>query len=268
MSADYPVIRLARPDHFAELSKDQREGEIKQWCDEALAPVLATLDKGMNHAFGEDFGRVSDLTDIVPIAMARSTKRIVPFVVELRNIPFEQQRQILFYVVDRLPRFIGGALDATGNGAYLAEVAMQRYGSMRIAQVKLNSTFYLENFPPLKAAYEDGMIVGPRDAELLDDLALVKMIGGIPQIPPVRTIAAAGKTASSSSARRITRHGDYAVAQMLAYFATRANFAEYGYVPAAAGDPLDPDEQRFNEWAGRRAEEPDILFGDHKGRLW
>ena len=66
-------------------------------------------------------------------------KRRTPFVVELRNIPFRQQEQILFYIADRLPRFLGGAMDARGNGQYLAETARQRYGA-RIAQVMLSSS--------------------------------------------------------------------------------------------------------------------------------
>jgi phage FluMu gp28-like protein len=41
----------------------------------------------------------------------------------MRNVPFDQQRQVLFYVVDHLPNFMAGANDARGNGQWLAEVA-------------------------------------------------------------------------------------------------------------------------------------------------
>lgn len=87
---------------------------------------------------GEDFGRTGDLTVHVPLIQAQNLVRRVPFIVELRNVPFRQQEQIAFYLLDRLPRFTGGAFDARGNGQYLAEVAMQRYGASRIQQVMLS----------------------------------------------------------------------------------------------------------------------------------
>jgi phage FluMu gp28-like protein len=252
MSSEFPVFRLERPAAFAEQPKESREADIDAWCRETLEAPLKALDPALVHAFGEDFGRVGDLTVIAPIALARTTRREVPFVVELRNIPFEQQRQVLFFIADRLPRLLGGAMDATGNGAYLAEVAMQRYGALRIAQLKLNAGWYLENFPPLKAAFEDGMILFPADSELLNDLAMVRVIGGVPQIPPVRTSVAGGKK----------RHADFAVALVLAYFATRVHFAEYGYETVEAPEGMDGPP-----WL-RAGSEHDVLLGKRADRLW
>jgi phage FluMu gp28-like protein len=126
-------------------------------------------------------------------------------------------------------------MDATGNGAYLAEVAAQKYGVLRIEQVKLNAGWYLEHFPPLKAAFEDGNILIPADDDQLGDLALVKMVRGTPVIPEVRTTAADGKK----------RHGDFAVALVLAYAHTRSNTVEFGYRGPSTemGDPMGgPDE--------------------------
>lgn len=219
MLADLPVLRLDRPASFTGLPKEQRESDIEAWCEENLKPALDALDPERQHGFGQDFGRVTDLSVIAPIEIGKALRRTVPFVVELRNIPFEQQRQVLFYICDRLPRFTGGKMDATGNGAYLAEVAAQKYGMTRIEQLKLNATWYLENFPPLKAAFEDGAIIVPKDAELIDDLALVRTVRGIPQIPDVRTKAADGKK----------RHGDFAVALVLAYAQTLTDAWEAGY---------------------------------------
>jgi phage FluMu gp28-like protein len=223
MVPDLPVFRLEKPADFASLSKDQREAEVAEWCEVTLEAALKALDKRRRHAFGEDFGRVSDLTVIVPMEIGATLTRTVPFVVELRNVPFEQQRQVLFYIVDRLPRLVAGKMDATGNGAYLAEVAAQRYGMLRIEQLKLNSTWYLENFPPLKAAFEDGTIVLPANDDHVSDLSQVKTIAGIPQIPPVRVKAGDGKR----------RHADYAVGLVLAYAATRATPSEIAYRSAS-----------------------------------
>jgi len=254
MVSGLPVFRLERNAAFTGLPKAQREDDIAKWCEETLEAPLKGLDKARQHAFGEDFGRVSDLTDIVPIEIGRTLKRTVPFVVELRNVPFEQQRQVLFYICDRLPRLAGGMMDATGNGAYLAEVAAQRYGMHRVVQVKATAAWYLENFPPLKSAFEDAAILIPADDELAGDLNLVRTFGGIPQIPPLRTKGADGKK----------RHGDFAVGLCMAYAATRMNVAEYGYEPVT-GDGADDGA----DWLKRNAfaDDTDGLIGG-SGRLW
>jgi phage FluMu gp28-like protein len=223
MLGDLPVFRLERRPEFTFLPKEAREIEIAAWCKEHLEGPLKALDQDRQHAFGQDFARVRDLSDIVPIEIGKTLKRTVPFVVEMRGIPFEQQKQVLFYVCDRLPRFIGGKMDSTGNGAYLAEVAAQKYGELRIEQVKPTEAWYLENFPPLKADFEDGMIFLPADDDLLGDLALVKMIRGVPRIPPERTEGADGKK----------RHGDFAMGLVLAHAHTRSNIVEFGYRSAS-----------------------------------
>ncbi len=243
MVSDLPVVSLTLPASFTGWEKARREDHIDEWCETELEHILKSLDKDRQHAVGEDFGRVSDLTDIVPYEIGKTLIRTVPFVVELLNVPFEQQRQILFYVCDRLPRFIAGKMDATGNGAYLAEVAAQRYGMHRIEQVKLSPTWYLENFPPFKAAFEDGTIIIPKKDELLADLAMVGTIGGVPQIPPLR-VKVAGKK----------RHGDFAVGAVLGYAATRADAEEFDYRSASTervakrGTADEADAQDATPW--------------------
>lgn len=71
-------------------------------------------------------------------------------------MPFRQQEQITRYLMDGLPGLLGAAFDARGNGAYLAEYAMQRYGSGRVQQVMPTEGWYREHMPPVKAALEDG----------------------------------------------------------------------------------------------------------------
>ncbi len=123
MVPDIPVLRLSMPNSFTLQASHLREAEIRDWCEAELAPLLSRLDPHLDHFLGEDFARSGDLSALWPLTMTRTLQRLTPFVVELRNIPFEQQRQILFYLVDRLPRFRHGALDGRGNGHYLAEVA-------------------------------------------------------------------------------------------------------------------------------------------------
>lgn len=69
-----------------------------------------------------------DLSVDYPLLQEKNLVRRVPFVLELRNVPFRQQEQITWYLMDGLPGLLGAAFDARGNGAYLAEYAMQRYG--------------------------------------------------------------------------------------------------------------------------------------------
>jgi len=211
MFCEIPVVRYEQKATFAELADHIRYGEVKDWCEEFLAPHLEDLDPKRRSYFGEDFGRTGDLTVITPLLEQQDVTYRAPFQLELRNIPFKQQEQILYYVVDRLPRFSHGALDARGNGQYLAEVAMQKYGAARISQVMLSESWYRENMPPLKAAFEDRTIAIPRDADTLDDYRAFRMVKGIAKIPDKKNVGTDKKQ----------RHGDAGVAGALAWFATR-----------------------------------------------
>jgi phage FluMu gp28-like protein len=218
MEADVPVIRWEMPAEFGERSEEVRRAETAAFLEDHLQPILTALDPALPTCFGEDFGRLGDLTVIWPLQVMRDLKRRTPFVVELRNIPFRQQEQILFYIADRLPRFIGGAMDARGNGQYLAETARQRYGA-RIAQVMLSVAWYREQMPRFKAAFEDGTLAIPRDADILLDHRAIVIQHGIAQVGEKRMPGSDHKA----------RHGDSAIAAALAYFASRQDVAEIDY---------------------------------------
>jgi phage FluMu gp28-like protein len=209
MSKVYPVLRLSKDNSFNEWPQHLREAEVKDWCEEFLLPELQKLDPARMHAFGEDFGRLGDLTVIDPIVIESNLDRTVPFSVELRNIPFKQQEQVLFFIVDRLPRLIGGALDAGGNGMYLAEQARHRYGSTRIREIKLSESWYLENMPKFKGALEDAKLTIPADDDQLNDLRALQVINGIIRLPKAKTEVGVNQ-----------RHGDSAISKSLAYFAS------------------------------------------------
>lgn len=211
MRADIPVLRWECPGDFAEKPARDREAAAADWLVAFVEPHLEALDAARLSSFGMDFGRSGDLSDLWPMQLMPDLSRHTPFLIELRNVPFDQQRQILFHVVDRLPRFTAGALDARGNGQYLAEVAMQRYGSSRIAQVMLSQGWYRENMPRYKAAFEDGMIDLPMDDDVLADHRALVMDGGVAKVPESKRYAGAdGKQ----------RHGDSAIAGALSWFAS------------------------------------------------
>jgi phage FluMu gp28-like protein len=240
-----PVIRWEMPAEFAGRPETERTRVAQEFCAERIAPHLERLDAAARSFVGEDFGRSGDLTVIWPLQITRNTVRRTPFVIELRNIPFRQQEQVLFYVADRLPRFVAGAMDARGNGQYLAETAMQRYGK-RIRQVMLSTEWYRENMPRYKAAFEDGMIELPRDAEILADHRALVMDQGIARVPDQRTTSADGKR----------RHGDAAIAGALAYFASHTEAPEINYQPArkiGRFDEPDPNATRLHAVAAPEA---------------
>ena len=210
LSPDIPVIRYEQSRAFAEISDSLRHSEVEAWCEEILKPLLTGLDEKRRHYFGEDFGRTGDLTVIIPLAEEQSANFKATFVLELRNMPFQQQEQILFYIVSKLPRFTFGGLDARGNGQFLAERAMQKYGANRIAEVMLTEKWYRENMPRYKAAFEDQSILLPKDADIIEDHRAFKVIKGVAKLPETKT---KGKDKKQ-------RHGDSGIAGALAWFAT------------------------------------------------
>lgn len=212
MADDIPVLRLALTDDFTFLPQKIREAEIEDWCKEHLLPLVTALDANLDYYFGEDFARSGDLTSFWPLQETKSLELKTPFVVELRNVPFDQQRQVLHYMLDRLPRFRGGAMDARGNGSWLAEVTAQKYGPERIATVMLSIEWYRENMPLLKAAFEDKTVVIPKDADVMADLRLVKLEKGVAKVPD---------NAHTKGSDGRMRHGDTAIALALGIYAAK-----------------------------------------------
>ncbi len=206
---DAPVLRYEGSAEFNAWSEPQRRAEINDWINEYLSPVLKTLNDKQRHVVGEDFGRSVDLTVFAPMAIEQRLQRRVPFMIELRNVPFKQQEQILYYLIDHLPRFGGGAMDARGNGQYLAEEAQYKYGARMIEAVMLSQGWYLDNMPKLKARFEDDEITVPKDADVLNDLRAIQIVKGVPKIPD-------GKTNDKNTGQR---HGDSAIAIAMAEFA-------------------------------------------------
>lgn len=209
-STPVPVLRWSVPDEFVDYGEERRISDCQDWIEEHLAPLVKALPSGARSSIGEDFGRSGDLTVLWPLLTEQDLSRTTPFVVELRNIPFRQQEQIVFWICDNLPRFSGGAFDARGNGQYLAEVARQRYGAECIAEVMLTESWYRENMPRLKAALEDGVFTLPADDDLVTDFRSLEVIRGVPRVPEKSRKGATGQ-----------RHGDGVIAAALALFASQ-----------------------------------------------
>ncbi|WP_336812261.1 terminase large subunit domain-containing protein [Bosea sp. MMO-172] len=250
---DAPVLRLSFPESFNLEPEHRRRAEVDRWIEDVLRPVmLATLDPNLMSGFGMDVGRLRDLTVMCPMQITRLMRRVVPFLVELFRVPFQQQEQIRDALVRGLPRFIGGRTDATGIGASLAESGMQKFGPAMV-EVKLSTEWYRVEMPPVKAAFEDDMIAVPRDAEVGADLRAFKVVKGIACLPHVRTEAAAGGM----------RHGDAGMAIVLAYSSTRQPHDAYGYQSARVG----ADEPRRTGM--RRVDQArDVMMPGRRDGLW
>jgi phage FluMu gp28-like protein len=217
-----PVLRLSLPDEFKYRPEPERISETAAWCEDHLAPLLAAMAPERRSYFGQDFGRTGDLSVIIPLQETQGARFAAPFAIELRNVPFKQQEQILFYVIDRLPRFTFGALDARGNGQYLAEVSAQHYGSGRIAEVMLSEPWYREQMPKYKAAFEDRSILLPLDADIIEDHRAFKVIRGVARLPESK----------NTGSDRQKRHGDSGIAGALAWYAANhEEIVEYAYHP-------------------------------------
>ncbi len=225
-----PVLQLHCAQGFELRPEPERRSYVDAWLEQTLQPEVDKLDRNLNHVFGQDFARSGDVSGVAPLVIERDLSRRAPFLIEMRNVPYEQQRQVVHWLADHLPRFTGAKLDATGNGEYLAEVTVQRYGAERVEGVKPSQAWYLTNMAPMKAAFEDRTISIPANVDVVDDLRQIKLIRGIPMVPQdTRTKGSDG----------LWRHGDFAVALCLAYAASKTPPSEVKYLPVPRRTALD-----------------------------
>ncbi|EDR0944702.1 hypothetical protein A4K52_003202 [Salmonella enterica subsp. arizonae] len=220
MVRDVPILTFEAPEDFLSRAAWLRESEINAWCEEHLKPLLSVLNARSRYSFGEDFARRGDLTCFTVLEITEDLQKREAFRVELRNMPYEQQKQIMLYILERIARLIGAAFDATGNGGFLAEAALERFGPELVDCVMLSAKWYGEWMPKLKAEFEDQNIFVARHQTTLDDLRHIKVTNGIPQIDKGRT---KDENATAAGSRR---HGDFAVALCMA---NRASYLD-GFV--------------------------------------
>jgi phage FluMu gp28-like protein len=231
MQPGIPVVRWNCAEGFGEWAEHLRKAETEHWIETELEPVFPGVRKNARYAVGLDFARKGDLTVMWVFLIRDDLLRETVLVIELRDCPFRQQEQVFFWLGDRLVNFTA-ALDATGNGMYLAEVAMQRFGA-RIIQVMLSESWYREQMPPWKAAFEDAMISLPRDSAILSDHRAIGLVRGVAKV--VERTGDVGKK----------RHGDSAIASALGYFASRTDPEEYDYRPVNPSS--SPGAQKWHE---------------------
>jgi phage FluMu gp28-like protein len=245
--ADLQVLRFSKP---AEFVLDPLRAQVTQaWIDETLAPVLAsTLRPGVRTTLGQDFGRDGDLSSIVlgqPAKFGLGWR--TPVRIELRRIPFDCQKQILFWLLRNVPLFHHIKLDARGNGQSHAEAARQEFGPTRVECVMLTPKWYDEWWPKYHQAYEDGDIQTFGDEDWISDHRSVVLINGAPRMSDARIKGSDG----------FDRHGDSAIAGLLFWAAANSDLqpSAGAYGTGDTGNPYRSDRGggRTTVFGGRRA---------------
>ena len=214
MDAEIPVVRYERAPEFTYEPEIVRQADAAAWVAEHLAPVLA--EHRARHAgtarppacyVGQDVARSGDLSVILAAEQTAKLGLRSIVCVEMRQIPFQQQKQLLDAVIAGLARFAAAAIDARGNGQMLAELVAQERGETYAHEVMTSRATYAEYLPRYRALLEDEMFALPQDAGILDDHRTVTLDKGVPVI--------ADRTGTPGQ----RRHGDSVVACMMVVYA-------------------------------------------------
>ncbi|MCY4430656.1 MAG: hypothetical protein OXC11_09730 [Rhodospirillales bacterium] len=254
--AEAPIVRYTGDEAFNRAAEPERRKIMAGWIDSHVQPLLEELDPFRRHAFGMDFGRVGDLSVVVPLEVTATAGYRCPFMVELKNVPHKQQEQVVDAVGGGLPRFFACKLDGTGNGSFVAEAAVDAFGEHVAESVHLTTAWYVEHLPAYKASLQDRTMQIPLSDDLLDDHLAFQVVGGIPRLPKART------------GQKRDRHGDGAMALILAHAAAASEAREYEFegagersAVAEMDDYLDGGSMRaaWQNAASRRAMHGDVM---------
>ncbi|PYZ58654.1 terminase large subunit domain-containing protein [Providencia rettgeri] len=233
------VVRFSMPNGHMTWTEDERVSTVNTFIAEEVYPIINQFDPDTRHAYGQDFARSGDLSVIGAGSVEQDTRRVLKLTVELHDVPYNQQRQIALAVIDALPRLVGIAVDATGNGGYLGEALLLRYGEDMVDAIHITDNFYREWSPKYKALYESNDISIPKDEDIIADQRQMQNIRGVPKIDKNRRKGADGKK----------RHGDSAGAYLMFTRATYLDGQEMDFTPlpdkrAASND--DDDYHNFD----------------------
>lgn len=203
-----PVLRFTGTEAFNQATPERRASEMQDWIDSELRPLLV-FNPALRHALGMDFARTGDLSSIAPNEVSPNLHEQIPFIAELKNVPYNQQLQVLFSIGDALPRLSGMVIDSRGNGSYVGEAAHDKYGSV-VERLMPTEGWYRDNMPPYKAALEDGTIWLPKHDGLLQGHRAIRLVRGVPRMPETT-----GKAIG---------HGDSTMACIYSHAAARMDF--------------------------------------------
>ena len=220
MRTDIPVVEWSAPaDDFTYWSEADREDATEAWIADVLEPAVGDVDERGCYCLGMDIARSGDLS---VIALVQQMDELIETVVqvEMRDMPFSEQQRVLHWLLDHV-RFRNAAIDTRGIGHMLGEEAAQQFGPDYVEQVMISVKTHAESWPPYKQLLEDGAYTLPKNDGVRDDHRVVQLVDGVPRVAGV------------TGGREERRHGDGAVAHMLATRAVRAadtaGYAPYAY---------------------------------------
>lgn len=242
-----PTLRFAKPAEFV-LARD-REEVTRAWIEEHVKPVVDAMPPDQRTVFGQDFGRSGDLSLIWPLHEVHPTLWRTPFLIEMRNIPFDCQWMVVDWLFENLPLFHRAEFDARGNGQSHAEKALQKLGEHKVGMVMATAGWYAEEFPRYRQAYEGANIIVPKSEDVIADHRLVVLSKGNPTMSDTRIKGSDGQY----------RHGDSAIGGVLAWAATRRE----GQPPAGSSidsTPLGPGRRAGGLRLGAGLVRPAPLF--------
>lgn len=239
---DHTVLRWKAPaEDFTFWPKDLRKAEMDRFLEREVQPLLDQLERLPSYG-GLDFGMKMDRTCLSIFQTMQDLRRKVPFIIELDQCPYDQQKQLVFHVLEHLPRFSGATFDANGNGMPLAQEAAQKFGEQRILQLHPSIAWYREHGPKFRAAFQDRTILIPADLTIRDDIRELAEIDGVIRVPnDVRQKGDGGEN---------PRHADAAMSLYYGHAASQNEAFEYGYeglagTPGTRGPgprPVDDDD--------------------------
>ncbi|WP_051340941.1 hypothetical protein [Azospirillum halopraeferens] len=222
MTPDYTVVRWEKPApdadgrEFVDWPEARRRAHMAAWIEAHVQPALDRLPSRWTYGIGGDFAMRQDRSAYAVAFADQQLARHVPLLVEARECPYDQQKQMLWHIADflRSKRRLGsGVLDAGGNGMVLAQEARQRYGAERIVELIATDAWLRVHSTQLKTAFEDRTIRIGADLDVRDDLHQFRLVNGVGRIPAdVRKVGTDGGR----------RHADAAIAILNAHAATAA----------------------------------------------
>lgn len=251
MDADIPVLEWRAPaEDFTYWSEGEREHATAGWIGDVLEPAVGDVDARGCYCAGMDIARSGDLSVIALVQQAAD--RVTTVVqVELRDMPFSEQQRVLHWLLDRV-RVRRAAIDTRGIGHMLGEQAAQKFGPDAIEQVMISPKTHAESWPPYKQLLEDHAYVLPKHDGVRDDHRVVQLVDGAPRV------------AGATGTREERRHGDAAVAHMLATRAVR-DAAGAGYMPFAYHAVPPAGRGR---WRGQPSGGDERAFASERQRIW
>ena len=154
VAPDIDIVRLNCKDDFSWAPVSRRERDVRKWFLTDVAPLLRSIERPV--FVGQDFARSGDLSFLWIAEEATKKDLATRLLLELRNVPYDQQWQIIQLIAETVKLFGGIAIDGRGNGQALAEIATQQFPGAAEC-VMISRSWYAEWFPKLKGRIESKM---------------------------------------------------------------------------------------------------------------